>query len=285
MDHKQLIIIGAGRSGTNILRDVLTTIPGVGTWPCDEINYIWRHGNRSWENDEFDLTHARPEVCQYIRRAFGKAAYSSHSEWVLEKTCANSLRIPFINCVLPEAHYIFIIRDGRDVIASALRRWRAPLDLRYILKKARFVPPTDIAFYAGKYIINRLSSFTNHDRRLASWGPRCMDLQEILNDQGLIAACGYQWARCVELASSALKKIPQDRILKVRYENFVREPTNNLGRICDFMNKKLPNKVADSSKKLVTPISIGKWRSDLSELDLQPALPFIQTILQELEYV
>ena len=51
------------------------------------------------------------------------------------------------------------------------------------------------------------------------------------------------------------------------------------------MNKKLPNKVADSSKKLVTPISIGKWRSDLSELDLQPALPFIQTILQELEYV
>ena len=30
--------------GHNMLRDVLTKLPGVATWPCDEINYIWRHG-------------------------------------------------------------------------------------------------------------------------------------------------------------------------------------------------------------------------------------------------
>ena len=40
-----VVIIGAARSGTNMLRDVLVKLPGVGTWPCDEINYIWRHGN------------------------------------------------------------------------------------------------------------------------------------------------------------------------------------------------------------------------------------------------
>ena len=42
------MIIGAARSGTNMLRDVLTSLDGVDTWPCDEINYIWRHGNIRW---------------------------------------------------------------------------------------------------------------------------------------------------------------------------------------------------------------------------------------------
>ena len=38
-----VIIIGAGRSGTNMLRDLLAQLPQFSTWPCDEINYIWRH--------------------------------------------------------------------------------------------------------------------------------------------------------------------------------------------------------------------------------------------------
>ena len=44
-DFIPLIIIGAGRSGTNILRDSLCKVDGVVTWNCDEINPLWRHGN------------------------------------------------------------------------------------------------------------------------------------------------------------------------------------------------------------------------------------------------
>ena len=57
-DYKKLIIIGAPRSGTNMLRDLLCSIDGVGTWPCDEINYIWRHGNLKENTDEFKSHHA-----------------------------------------------------------------------------------------------------------------------------------------------------------------------------------------------------------------------------------
>lgn len=35
-----VVIIGAGRSGTNALRDALTALPEFETWPCDEINPI-----------------------------------------------------------------------------------------------------------------------------------------------------------------------------------------------------------------------------------------------------
>jgi hypothetical protein len=38
-------------SGANMLRDVLTLLPGVATWPCDEINYTWRHGKDKKDRD------------------------------------------------------------------------------------------------------------------------------------------------------------------------------------------------------------------------------------------
>ena len=41
MNINPVIIIGAPRSGTNILRDTLSIISNVRTWDCDEIPYIW----------------------------------------------------------------------------------------------------------------------------------------------------------------------------------------------------------------------------------------------------
>ena len=60
-----VFIIGAPRSGTNMLRNILTNFDGVKTWPCDEINYILRHGNVRHPSDEFGVEHATPEVKQY----------------------------------------------------------------------------------------------------------------------------------------------------------------------------------------------------------------------------
>ena len=38
MNRAPVVIIGAPRSGTNMLRDVLVGVGGYATWPCDEIN-------------------------------------------------------------------------------------------------------------------------------------------------------------------------------------------------------------------------------------------------------
>ncbi len=54
---------------------------------------------------------------------------------VVEKTCANSLRVPFVDRVVPEARYVFIRRDGLDAVGSAMARWKAPLDIPYLARK------------------------------------------------------------------------------------------------------------------------------------------------------
>ena len=85
--YKKIIIIGAPRSGTNMLRDLLCNIDGVGTWPCDEINYIWKHGNIGSLTDELSPVMATTSVIKYIRNQFNKFAHKEKLGFVVEKTC------------------------------------------------------------------------------------------------------------------------------------------------------------------------------------------------------
>ena len=166
-----IIIIGAGRSGTNMLRDILTKIQEFGTWPCDEINYIWRRGNVRYPSDEFDVEQATEPIKKFIRRAFNRIAQKRGLKYVVEKTCANSLRVSFVERVFPEAKFIFIVRDGRDVVESALKRWVAPLDIPYIIKKARYIPLTDIPYYSIRYLWHRIYRVFSKINRVSFWGP------------------------------------------------------------------------------------------------------------------
>lgn len=115
MSYQPVVIIGAPRSGTNILRDVLSSHPDATTWPCDEINYMWRHGNRGHPSDELPADSASERVRTFVQRRFERVARTGGA-YVVEKTCANSLRIPFIDAILPNARYAFIVRDGRDAV-------------------------------------------------------------------------------------------------------------------------------------------------------------------------
>ena len=118
MEGSPVVIVGAPRSGTNMLRDVLARLSGVATWPCDEINYIWRHGNLRYPSDEFPPELARPAVQRYVDRQFDWVSRHYDADVVVEKTCANSLRVPFVDRVVPEARYVFIRRNGLDAVDS-----------------------------------------------------------------------------------------------------------------------------------------------------------------------
>ena len=44
--------------------------------------------------------------------------------WVLDKTCINVMRIPYLHALFPQAKFVFIQRDGRDNISSMMDGWR-----------------------------------------------------------------------------------------------------------------------------------------------------------------
>lgn len=265
--EQDVVVIGAPRSGTNMLRDLVTALPEFGSWPCDEINPIWRHGNRDHPSDAFTPEMATDDVKRFVRGRFESLRSKAHVGRVVEKTCANSLRVGFVVRVLPDSKYVWITRDGLDAAMSAVERWHAPFDMRYTVDKARFVPPGDVIWYAARFVRSRLS------RRAASatqsggwWGPRVDGAEQLLATRPLDEVAVTQWRECVAASREGLAELPAEQVLHVPYESFVGEPDVWLGRLGEFLGT--DTAPAASAVAKVSSTSVGKGRAALSEDDV-----------------
>ena len=187
------------------------------------------------------------------------------SEIIIEKTCANSLRVPFVNTVLPDAKYIFIYRDGIDATGSAKVRWTAQLDILYILQKVKFVPKFDLIYYAIRYCWSRLYRLISREKRLAFWGPTLNNMQEILRSHTLNEVCALQWQQCVDRAEEAFSLMPENKVVRVRYEDFVQQPAVELTKILEFLGKEIEAEKIEDAVKGVSSKSLGKGRKSLGE--------------------
>ncbi|MDD4977070.1 MAG: sulfotransferase [Gallionella sp.] len=282
--YEKVVIIGAPRSGTNMLRDLLEELPGVGTWPCDEINYIWRHGNVRFPSDEFTPEMATPAIKRYIQAQFDSYAHGHNLNVLVEKTCANSLRVGFVNEVVPDAKYIFIVRDGLDAVGSAMLRWKAELDIPYLMKKVRYVPPTDLPYYGLRYFWHRVYRVFSGEKRLAIWGPVLSDMKSILQKHKLDEACALQWAVCVDAAEQAFSRIPEERVLRVKYEDFVRNPVAEFAKVAQFVGKEMSPEFEKTLLASVSASSVGKGRAQLGSADIERLTPLVQSTLSRYGY-
>lgn len=274
-----------------MLRDVISSLDNVATWPCDEINYIWRHGNRNFPTDEMTRTHANACVIEYIRDQFnsciaksGLDHASQNTPIILEKTCANSLRVPFVDKVLPEARYIHLVRDGRDVVSSALVRWKAPLDIPYLYAKARYVPKSDLAFYATRYLANRYSKLRSNQSTLSAWGPKFEGIDAMVKDQPISDVCAAQWVRCVELASDAFSEMDEGKVLTLRYEDFVSDPVQKLSMITQFLSLDCEIEELERACAIVRSGSVGKGKNGTYN-DMENSERLMQSTLRTFGYV
>jgi hypothetical protein len=261
MKNPPVIILGAGRSGTNILRDTLTRLPGYKTWDCDEINLVWRHGNLDREDDVFGAAHATPEVTRYMNRTFETFERRSGADVVVEKTCANTLRVPFIRAVFPQARFVHIVRDGRDVTLSAMQRWTASIEPAYLLKKLRYAPLTDVPHYGLRFIRNRLHQRQSAERRQKAWGPIFPGMAEWVSHRPLVEVCARQWATCVEQADQGLQGLPPSQIFALSYEDLVTSPAKVLERLCNWLQPGMASALPGDAVSAIRAGRPDAWRS------------------------
>mgnify|MGYP003859296335 CR=1 FL=1 len=285
MKLRPVVIIGAPRSGTNMLRDVLASFDGVETWPCDEINYIWRHGNIRHHSDEFPPQFATDKVKKYLQKMFKNFYSKTNAQILVEKTCANSLRVSFINEVFPESRFIFIYRDGIDATGSAKLRWTAKLDLKYILEKVRFVPKMDLPYYGVRYLWARLYRFFSKEKRLAFWGPALDDMQSILTKHKLNEVCALQWKKCVDRSEADLSVLHKSRVFRLRYEDFVNNPTKELSSVLEFVGLNCSHEKIEYATQRVSNKSLGKGRVSLGESEVKKLEILIGDTLERYDYL
>jgi len=122
-----IFVIGSARSGTTMLRLMLDSHPGISSG--EETHFLqqlepvvgkqWRLLERYGFPREYWLDR--------LRHLYGdfQAEYAvrrGRVRWA-DKDPANTLILPFVEELFPDAQYIHLLRDGHDVVASHRDRW------------------------------------------------------------------------------------------------------------------------------------------------------------------
>lgn len=268
-------VVGCGRSGTTLLRAMLTSHPDLAV-PAESYFIVSmnmqrrryehprgflldlyladldRHGwFRQWdlplasvaeqlrsEDPVRHLSDAFRGTYAAYAKAQGKSRYG-------DKTPPYVLNIPAISEVFPESRFIHLIRDGRDVAAS--------------LTKVHFGPDS-------------------------------------------IVEAALYWQAHVEAGRIAGSALASDRYLEVRYEDLVSRPRETLQALCDFIDLPFADSMlhfASTAESILAPlefpdhvsgvlkpptVGVRDWRLDLAPRDVALVESAAGRLLEELGY-
>lgn len=278
-----LILISAARSGSKLLRDLLGASPVCAIVPFD-VNFVWRHGNENRPDDALPAEAAGTLQTKYIRRTIPRLAgvrSSDDGRLIVEKTVSNSLRVPFVTRVFPEARYVHLVRDGRAVAESTRRVWHEKPARGYLLAKLRYFPLRDVR-YALWYLRNRWRARAA-DGHAMIWGPRYPGIEQDLRSLDLLEVCARQWAECNERARAGLRQLPVGQVFELRYEELV-DGDDRLAALCEFAGIGDAVPVLAARRLLVQPGYRDRWRGALSSEEHEQLKTAIGVPLRELGY-
>lgn len=227
---RRIVLIGAARSGTKILRDTLAAATGAGAVPFD-IGFVWSIGTDE-PHDVLEPGLLRPREREFIARYVDGYAAGSPSS-VIEKTVGNTLRVPYVADVFPDATFVHLVRNGVDVAESTWRQWREPADYRYLVRKLGHFPARMLPTYGRAHAASLLRRRISGDGRVSSWGPRYPGIDADLGAGDLLTVCARQWRESVARATRDLAAVDAP-VVEVRYEELVARPRDILARVADF---------------------------------------------------
>ena len=258
--REPIFVVGAPRSGTTFLGVCLAELPG--------ISY------------HFEPV-ATKAAARYVYEGRWKASragrfYRTVYAWLMrihldgdlrfaEKTPQNSLVIPFLYEAFPDARFIHIIRDGRDVALSYSRK---PWLQASQAASGRYEP--------GGYRYGPYARFWVERERVREF--------ETTSD---IRRCAWAWRRFTEGALDAASNLPAGQYHEVRYEALVADPAGEAARLLGFLGEREDEPRGLFREAVVegaNPGSVGRWERELSGDQVQEIEEEAGGLLRRLGY-
>lgn len=279
------VIVGAGRSGTTILKEFIGCHNEYAATEF-ELNHLWRYGNSELKHDFLSAEqHFSKDIANYIGNELERDLKQSGKPKLIEKTVANVARVEFVAKTLPEAKIIHLIRDGRAVTASAIQRWQAKPSGSYLLKKSKTVPIKDIPRVAFRYFSSAIRSLLRKRNYRQSWGPRWGSIDEDVKTLPLARVCARQWKICVESALEQGRILAANQYLEIRYEDLVSNPKATAQTIADFLEISADDSnFKDFYENKLSDASLEKWKTRLTTEQIAEIESEAGTLLKELGY-
>jgi hypothetical protein len=282
---RPVIILGAARSGTKYLRDVLAAAANAARVPYD-INYIWRYGSEDHPDDALPASLATERKARFIRAQVHRLAGvdPSSSAVVFEKTVGSTLRVPFVDSIFPEARFVHLVRDGRAVTESAMRQWQEPMNWSRLFEKVRGLPLQNLG-YAAWFAANFAKGLLSGRGGGRVWGPRYPGIEDDLaRGRDLAEICAEQWRASVGAAIEGLRTIPPERQITISYDALV-SGIGALAEVAEFCGLEGIERVLEVHRAKVIASADDKWRTGLSPAQKAKIEPIVGPLLRELGFL
>ncbi len=266
---RPVFIVSPPRSGSTLLFETLTQAANAYTIRDESHGLIegmpaLRPSAHGFESNRLDASVAGSDVAANLRARFREALVDRGGRppagfpvRMLEKTPKNSLRIPFLTRVFPEAHFIYLYRDVRSVLSSMIEAWTS----------GRF------RTYPG------LPGWNGPDWSLVlTPGWRDLDGKPL---HEIVAA---QWRITTQILLDDLAALPPERVHVARYDALLVDPTAEIARLCaavDFVWDRPLDANLPLSRYTVSKPDADKWKRH--EAEIEGVLPGLQQAIARAE--
>ncbi len=269
-------IIGAARSGTTLLAEILSQHPTVSYWV--EPKYIWRYRRPSAPNDVRTRKEATAPIRRYIRTKFADYVDRSEGDRFMEKTPSNCFRVPFVHAVLPDVRIVHLLRDGRDVAFSAREKWTSPPKKEALWRRFTSVeiPLRDVPAYVMDFLRDVIGRQLDPESGYV-WGPQFPGIHEVKKEHSILETCAIQWRESVKAARDGLSVVPDAQKKEVRFEELVRKPSAVVEDICRFLDLGR-DQIAEYAARIVQPEAADRWRNRSDE-EIKKIMPHINEMV------
>ncbi len=299
---KIAFIIGSPRSGTTLVGDILDLHPQIGRWY--EPYFVLDRYFRNAPNDCRTAADATDDVKAYISHAFDYYRIKYGCSIVVDKSPRNSLKIPFLRQIFPEAKFIHILRDGRDSILSIHRQWVKRQNIGSVgnrnywqiirTVKNFLIDPQPLLVHkiaalqfemGGAADILKGQGFLHKlrwDGRVG-WGPQFAGWQQVIDEVSTLEFNALQWAKCVKTVKVDSQKIDKSKFLEIRYESFLKHPQDVLERVFTFLESPFPGNFM-SQLPVLKGTNYNKWKDVFSDKEKALIGPIVNPLLVQLGY-
>lgn len=255
---RPVFIVSPPRSGSTMLFEAVARSPDVYTIGGESHGLIetipaLHPAARDFASNCLGAEDVAPSVSAELRRRFRENVRDrsgnrpgAGSFRMLEKTPKNSLRIPFLARVFPEAYFLVLHREPRDVLASMMDAW---LSGRFVTYPA-----------------------------LGGWSLLLVPGWRALAGRPLHEVVAAQWQATVQVLLDDIAELPRERFGVVRYEDVVANPARVLPELCRTLGLGWDQPVANAlplARHTLTAPSPDKWRRHAAAIEavLGPLAP------------
>ena len=245
-----IFIIGSPRSGTTMLLDYFERNKNVSTFY--EPEYIWGKYFNSTYSDDFDNQKLTDKIAHKIRMDYYKYLNYSKKNILIEKNPLNGLNIEKIHLIFPDAKFIYLIRDGRDTIASINREFKKRIRIQKKFNFFMFMKVLYKSFKKNKFWKFRFKRllFELNQRNFKNifllnkskwteingWGIRYNNWEIDYKKNSLIEFNAIQWLKIIEKIDAYWDNISFNSKIKVKYEDILTNRENTLEKLNNFLS-------------------------------------------------